>query len=126
MTVNRDHANPRSLRGRARQRVADRAASLPPGLAGYRAAARRGVAARRGAATTIGATDAGVAAFGAGTHIGQYRIEGLLGAGGMGVVYRATCTKLNRPAAIKFLSLRGRRCRARGGDSRARRRPPRH
>ncbi len=36
--------------------------------------------------------------------IGQYRIEALLGAGGMGVVYRATCTKLSRPAAIKVLS----------------------
>jgi TolB-like protein len=38
-----------------------------------------------------------------GTEIGQYRIDGPLGAGGMGVVYRATDTKLNRPAAIKVL-----------------------
>ena len=39
----------------------------------------------------------------AGTQIGSYRIEGPLGAGGMGVVYFATDTKLNRPAAIKVL-----------------------
>jgi serine/threonine protein kinase len=39
----------------------------------------------------------------AGTEIGQYRIDGPLGAGGMGVVYRATDTRLNRPAAIKVL-----------------------
>src|SRR5271165_2497850 len=39
-----------------------------------------------------------------GTQIGPYKIEGLLGAGGMGEVFRAVDTKLNRPVAIKFLS----------------------
>jgi serine/threonine protein kinase len=39
-----------------------------------------------------------------GTKLGSYKIEGPLGAGGMGEVFRALDTKLNRPVAIKFIS----------------------
>ncbi len=43
-------------------------------------------------------------ALGLGTQIGVYRIEAPLGEGGMGTVYRALDTKLNRSVAIKVLS----------------------
>ena len=39
-----------------------------------------------------------------GATIGTYRLEATLGHGGMGVVFRALDTKLNRRVAVKFLS----------------------
>jgi serine/threonine protein kinase len=50
---------------------------------------------------TIGDRDRGIVADG--TLVGSYRIESPLGEGGMGTVYRALDTKLNRTVAIKFL-----------------------
>jgi serine/threonine protein kinase len=38
-----------------------------------------------------------------GTRLGKYQITGVLGRGGMGVVYEATDTLLKRPVAIKLL-----------------------
>jgi serine/threonine-protein kinase len=38
-----------------------------------------------------------------GTRLGPYEIESLLGAGGMGEVYRAVDTNLGRPVAVKLL-----------------------
>jgi serine/threonine protein kinase/formylglycine-generating enzyme required for sulfatase activity/cephalosporin-C deacetylase-like acetyl esterase len=40
--------------------------------------------------------------FAAGTQLGQYRIEAALGAGGMGEVFRARDSRLNRTVAIKI------------------------
>jgi len=42
-------------------------------------------------------------ALAAGTKLGPYEVESLLGAGGMGEVYRARDTRLQRDVAIKVL-----------------------
>ena len=47
--------------------------------------------------------DLAMAPLAAGTQLGPYRIEGLLGAGGMGEVYLAHDSRLDRRVAIKLL-----------------------
>jgi len=42
---------------------------------------------------------------GAGDRLGPYQVSDLIGRGGMGEVYRATDTRLNRPVAIKLCHL---------------------
>src|SRR5215216_6142886 len=39
----------------------------------------------------------------AGTRVGKYEVQSLIGEGGMGRVYRALDTELRRPVALKFL-----------------------
>ncbi len=43
-----------------------------------------------------------------GTEVGPYVIDELVGVGGMGVVYRAQDTRLQRPVAVKLLTFGGR------------------
>src|SRR6202521_288898 len=55
-------------------------------------------------ALLAGQGDSTVTQIAVGFQLGTYRIEAPIGEGGMGVVYRALDTKLNRLVAVKFLS----------------------
>ena len=54
---------------------------------------------QRAADLVVGPTDTPITP---GFRLGPYRIDALLGQGGMGHVFRATDTRLNRPVAIKI------------------------
>jgi len=49
-------------------------------------------------------TDSGLTTLAAGSQLGPYQIEVMLGSGGMGKVYRAVDTRLDRKVAIKISS----------------------
>ncbi len=68
--------------------------------------ARRGPAVRQAQPLGSDAVNAkgAAAAFDLGTRLGSYEIEGRIAAGGIGVVYRALDTTLQRPVAIKTLA----------------------
>ena len=61
----------------------------------------------------------------AGARLGPYEIVAPIGAGGMGEVYRARDSKLNRDVAIKVLPRRSRGTRSGWRDSNAKRRSSR-
>ena len=53
--------------------------------------------------TPASTTDAGITLLGLGMRLGPYEVQALLGVGGMGEVYRACDTRLNRTVAIKVI-----------------------
>ena len=92
------------LNGPSRKAYLDSACQADPGL---RAAVESLLNAHNDAgsfgATPLFAPSTAVKRLSPGSQLGPFRIESLLGAGGMGEVYRAHDTKLHRAVAIKVL-----------------------
>ena len=95
-----------SLYQAALERPPEQRAAFVAALTGDDAALRRSVELMlsRADATDVGVRAAEWSDLAPGTVLDHYRVDGLLGRGGSGTVYRGTDLKLNRPVAIKFLS----------------------
>jgi serine/threonine protein kinase/Tol biopolymer transport system component len=102
--ISRVFAAAAALEGPSRQAYVESACRHDPGL---RAAVESLLNAHNAAgsfgAMPLFASSAAVKRLSPGSQLGPFRIESLLGAGGMGEVYRAHDTKLHRAVAIKVL-----------------------
>ena len=102
--ISRVFAAAAALEGPSRQAYLDSACQHDPGL---RAAVDSLLDGHNNAgsfgATPLFASSTAVKRLSPGSQLGPFRIESLLGAGGMGEVYRANDTKLHRAVAIKVL-----------------------
>ena len=102
--ISRVFAAAAALEGSSRQAYLDSACQHDPGV---RAAVDSLLDAHNNAgsfgATPLFATSPAVKRLSPGSQLGPFQIESLLGAGGMGEVYRAFDTKLHRAVAIKVL-----------------------
>jgi serine/threonine protein kinase len=102
--ISRVFAAAAALEGASRQAYLDSACQHDPGLrAGVESLLNAHNAAGSFGDMPVFASSAAVKRLSPGSQLGPFQIESLLGAGGMGEVYRAHDTKLHRAVAIKVL-----------------------